>query len=65
MELCDNHTREQVAPAPMTNNDPNTDVDKVLLMRSVGFGPRGSRAAVERRWVRRRCPRSSSRATSR
>jgi hypothetical protein len=47
VELCDNHTREQVAPAPNTNNDPNTDVDKVLLMRSVGFGPRGSRAAVE------------------
>jgi hypothetical protein len=47
VELCDNHSREQVAPAPNTNNDPNTDVDKVIYMRSVGFGPRGSRAAVE------------------
>lgn len=47
VQLCDNHSREQVAPAPNTNNDPNTDVDQTLLMRSVGFGPRGSRAAVE------------------
>ncbi|WP_110169348.1 hypothetical protein [Luteitalea pratensis] len=47
VELCDNHSREQVAPAPNTDNDPNTDVDKVIYMRSVGFGPRGSRAAVE------------------
>lgn len=47
VELCDNHSREQVAPAPNTNDDPNTDVDKTILMRSVGFGPRGSRAAVE------------------
>jgi hypothetical protein len=47
VELCDNHSREQVAPMPNTNNDPNTDVDKVIYMRSVGFGPRGSRAAVE------------------
>lgn len=47
VEICDNHSSEQVAPAPNTNNDPNTDVDLVVLMRSVGFGPRGSRAAVE------------------
>lgn len=47
VQLCDNHSREQVAPAPNTNNDPNTDVDQTLFLRSVGFGPRGSRAAVE------------------
>jgi len=47
VQLCDNHSREQVAPSPNTNNDPNTDVDKVIYMRSVGFGPRGSRSAVE------------------
>jgi hypothetical protein len=47
VELCDNHSREQVAPSPYTNNDPNTDTDKTIYMRSVGFGPRGSRAAVE------------------
>ncbi|BCS31345.1 hypothetical protein TBR22_A05450 [Luteitalea sp. TBR-22] len=47
VELCDNHSREQVAPAPNTNNDPNVDVDKVLYMRSVGFGGNGARAAVE------------------
>lgn len=47
VELCDNHSREQVAPVPYFNTDPNTDVDKVIYMRSVGFGPRGSRAAVE------------------
>ncbi len=47
VQLCDNHTREQVAPAPFTNADPNTDVDKVIMMRSVGLGPRGSRASVE------------------
>lgn len=45
VELCDNHTREQAAATP--NNDPNTDVDKVLFMRSVGFSGNGARAAVE------------------
>ena len=45
---CATTTRaSSVAPAPNTNNDPNTDVDQMLFMRSVGFGPRGSRAAVE------------------
>ena len=47
VQLCDNHTRETGLPAPMTNNDPNFDNDKRILMRSVGFGPRGSRASVE------------------
>ena len=31
VQLCDNHSREPVAPAPYTNTDPNTDVDKVIL----------------------------------
>jgi hypothetical protein len=47
VQLCDNHSREVVAPAPYTDNNPNFDNDKVIYMRSVGFGPRGSRAAVE------------------
>lgn len=45
VQLCDNHTREQTLATP--NNDPSTDVDQTLFLRSVGFGPRGSRAAVE------------------
>jgi hypothetical protein len=47
VQLCDNHDAELVAPMPNNNNDPNNDVDKRVLLRSVGFGPRGSRAAVE------------------
>ena len=45
VQLCDNHAAESAAATP--DVDPNTDVDKIIKMRSVGLGPRGSRAAVE------------------
>ena len=47
VELCDNHSRESGGAGAVLRYDANTDVDKVIYMRSVGFGPRGSRAAVE------------------
>jgi hypothetical protein len=47
--LCDNHTVESSRPigSPYYNTQPNVDADKVIYARSVGYGPRGSRAAVE------------------
>jgi hypothetical protein len=47
VQICDNHVRESALPAPNTNTNPNADVDRTVRLRSVGFGPRGSRAAVE------------------
>lgn len=47
VQLCDNHTQESVAPAPNTDGNANNDADKRVYLRSVGYGPRGARAAVE------------------
>jgi len=47
VELCDNHTQESAALAPNTDANPNNDNDKRVFLRSVGYGPRGARAAVE------------------
>ena len=47
VQLCDNHITEQVLVTPGPDADPNIDVDKVVRVRSVGFGPGGSRAAIE------------------
>jgi hypothetical protein len=47
--LCDNHLVESARPitSPYYNTVANVDADKVIYARSVGYGPRGSRAAVE------------------